>query len=180
MLTPLNLSDALKRAIENALKGYALPIRAPNRLNKVTVYQQFIPIEEKNNRRNDNLDDSLYPYVLIKLTEGQDGKPNQGGICKGYIAFGTYDTNNDECWRDLFNLIEHVRQHLDKIRFLSGCFVLAEPFRWEVPEQQGVNHMEGLMYFSYEIGKPVPEVDWDGKEFYGNGSSEDGQIIEVG
>lgn len=165
MFTPLALSDALKKEIESALTGYSLPIRVDGVENKVTVYQQFIPIEEKNNRRNDNLDDSLYPYVLIKLTEGQDGKANQGGVCKGYIAFGTYDTNKDECWRGLFNLIEHVRQHLDKVRFLSGCFLLAEPFRWEVPEQQGVNHMEGLMYFSYEIGKPVPEVNWDGEEF---------------
>lgn len=90
MLTPLALSDALKKEIESALTGYSLPIRVDGVENKVTVYQQFIPIEEKNNRRNDNLDDSLYPYVLIKLTDGQDGKPNQGGICRGYIASVSY------------------------------------------------------------------------------------------
>lgn len=165
MMTPLSVSDALKRELESYLQDYKLPMRNPEVENAVSVYQQYIPQEKKNSRRNDDLEDSLYPYIVIRLLSGQDGMANQGGVVKGVLVFGTYDSNDGDSWKDLFNLIEHVRLRLDSIRMLGGWYVLGEPLRWEVPEEQGVNHMQGLLYFSYEIGKENPEVDWDGEEF---------------
>lgn len=165
MMTPLEVTDALKKELTEYLEEYELPTRNPEANNTVTIYQQYIPQEQKNTRRNDNLEDSLYPYIIIRLLSGQDGNTNQGGDLKGALIFGTYDENDGDSWRDLFNLMEHVRQKLDSTRWLGGWYALAEPLRWEVPEEQGVNHMQGLIYFSYEIGKRNPEVDWDGDNF---------------
>lgn len=163
-MTPLTLLDALVVEIKKVAAGIKLPTTL-EALQPLSVFAQRLPDRGRDRR---NIDNTPYPYCIVRMLTCTDTAPNKAATYTGVLTFGTYDDGSDDGWRDVFNLIEHVRQHLESIRFLGDCFILSDeaPLRMEIPYEQGVNHMEGYLFFSYDVSHRYPEVDFDGREFY--------------
>ncbi len=175
MSSLVDFMRAMCAELETAVEGIELSSEAGDKT--VAIYPQTIPVSVRKNRdRRAPGDDTPYPYVIVRLLNGATASPATAAHVDGVLVFGTKDDNSDDAWIDLLTLIERVRLHLEKTRFLGGAFIpfLEEPWRWEIPLEQGVNAMEGYLFFKYYVGRVFPEVDFDGREFHNNERKSDG------
>lgn len=175
MSSLVDFMNAMCAELLKAVKGIELSTETGERA--VAVYPQTIPSSIRKNRdRRVPGDDTPYPYIIVRLLTGSTSSPSTTAQVEGVLVFGVKDDNSDDAWKDLLNLIERVRLHLERTRFLNGKFIpfIEEPWRWEIPLEQGVNAMEGYLFFKYYVGRVFPEVDFDGREFHNNERKTDG------
>lgn len=149
-MTPAFFVAALKEEIESAVKDYKM--EAENQPEKpVSVYAQHIPDEAFEN-------DTYYPFVLctvqkIKDTANEDKAEWEASTVTAGLMVAVYGENR-EAWRDLLNLMEHIRQHLLTKRTVGERHRLILPISWEVPEVQPYPFWHGYGTLEYTIGQP--------------------------
>ena len=105
-MTPINLIKALVKELRVVLKDFKLQAEYQAD-RKIRVYEQIIPLAESRT-------DTFFPNVVVYLVRvDEDGEDS---IATVNFSIAVYGGEDEEGWRDLFNLAERVRQ-----------FVLAHP-----------------------------------------------------
>ncbi len=148
-MIPVNLLFALKAEIEDAIKDYKMA--AENQADKkVTVYAQHIPDD-------DFLEDTYYPLIIIslqKVRDSEDGADTaEASTATVGFTFGVHGFDPD-AWRDLLNLMEHVRQRLLTHRTIAESYRLVLPIEWETIEAQPYPFWFGYGTVTYTIAQP--------------------------
>lgn len=119
-MTPFNLQEKL---VEN-IKSLNLQSTAIN--SGFNVFIQNLP------PKKDAKDDSMFPFCLITLTDGEQGEEATQDIL---FTFGVKDQNtNYQGYKDIVNSIEKVRQYLIKDKEVENRFILKTPIRWTYPD----------------------------------------------
>lgn len=132
------LSDLLKDYDTRTSKGELVPVK---------VYPGFIPV--KTNAK----ETESFIYVLALECEDNEAQSE----AKVEIGFSIHDSDTEEGWRSLYNLLEHVRQALLKKRTIAKKHRLILPITSKVVDNQPFPQWQGLMTAKYTLGKPVEE-----------------------
>ena len=102
-------------------------------------------------------DPTSFVYVLV--TDVDDIEDNCTSLAKVQIGVSIYDPDKKSNGRALFNLCEHIRQHLLKNRTVNGEHRLTLPLKFNALERAWPQ-WQGVFTASYTIGQPCEEVDF--------------------
>lgn len=146
-MIPVNLLFALKAEVEDAVKDYKMAAENQDD-KKVTVYAQHIPDENF-------LEDTYYPLIIVSLQKVKDSLEDapEASIATVGFTFGVHGFE-PEAWRDLLNLMEHVRQRLLTHRTIADAYRLVLPIEWETIEAQPYPFWFGYGTVTYTIAQP--------------------------
>ena len=155
-MIPVNLILALREEIEEAVKDYRLKVEALEDAEKrkpVAVYAQHRPDEDFEN-------DTYYPLIIVSLQKIDDAaEGDDAGVSTATVGltFGVYGEDR-EAWRDLLNIMEHVRQRIMEQRIINERHRLVLPAKWETIEAQPYPFWFGYGTLKYSIGRPAEMI----------------------
>lgn len=154
-MIPVNLTDALATILQQALKDYSagkppeeVPVLRMGQ-NPLKVYPGQIPVPE------DASEGASFVYAMVKKVDDKGG--NELSAATVTIGFSIYDEDQEDGWRNLYNIAEHTRQELLKHRILDKKFMLQLPMETEFVEEQPYPNWIGYITAKYSIGQPVEE-----------------------
>ena len=121
-MTPLDLQDCLEKEIGDVLSKVLI-----KNDDTFHLYTQNLP------SKKDAKDYSMFPYVLIKLGDGED---NLDAATQDVVmVFATRDTDqNYQGYRDVMNAIQKVREYLKKTQEVGERYTVKYPIRWAAPD----------------------------------------------
>ena len=179
-MTELNLLDALVERYTERFMGYELKGKS-GLLQEVKIIPQYLPqssaVTVKSDDENETIEpqgytvtdiESIFPCVIVKIGEvidKEEGALDQTRIGVQFIV-GVYDdARNCQGYRDVYNIIEVIRQDLLTMpaRVLNNKYRLLMPLTSDlVPEQ------EWPFYFGYidslwETGRPMMPQNFGGR-----------------
>ena len=108
--------------------------------------------------------DEQASFIYALVTAAQDTADGHMSTATVEIGFSIYDNSDVDDWRSLYNLMEHVRQHLLKQRLVANRHRLQLPLKLEVPEAQPAPQWQGKITATYTIGQPYEEDIYYGEE----------------
>ena len=108
--------------------------------------------------------DEQASFIYALVTAAQDTADGDMSTATVEIGFSIYDDSEYDDWRSLYNIMEHVRQHLLKHRFIADRHRLLFPVKIEVPEAQPAPQWQGKITAIYTIGQPYEEDIYYGEE----------------
>ncbi len=150
----------LLKELCNFLRGVVDEYAAAQRNNKdyvkPTVFDWYLPF--KNGRQAEDVD---FPYIVPRIRSGENNDESTVTIM---ISFGVYCESPEVNGLihptgsyDLLNLMEHVRQALQKKVNLANKFVLKDPYTWEIPDEQPYPLWVGQATTIWNVGAIIPE-----------------------
>lgn len=142
MSTPIQLAAAIKQFIDGVLQD--------NASLQPRVYEGYLPQKLASNTESD------FPYVIVRLHKGEDGESGHPIIVN--LIFGSESQDNDG-YRDILNIMERVRLAFMKNRTLHGQFRLELPYKWELFEDQPYPEWIGKAVTTWTIPSLTEEVE---------------------
>ncbi|MBQ7544920.1 MAG: hypothetical protein IJT02_08255 [Synergistaceae bacterium] len=179
-MTELDLLDALVERLSGLFMGYELKGKS-GLLQEVKVIPQYLPQPSSAAVKSDEEDEeiepqgytaddieSIFPCVIVRIGEvidREEGTRDQTRINVNFIV-GVYDeAKNCQGYRDVYNIIEVIRQDLLTIdsRVLNNRYRLEMPMTSDLAREQ-----EWPIYFGYietvwETGRPMMTRNFGGR-----------------
>lgn len=109
-------------------------------------------------------DEPEFPYVGLRLLEGEDTTEDGKATVKIYIGTHDEDANG---WRDAANVLFRIREHLLTKPVLAERYRLELPLRWKIYEEQVFPQWFAELTTSWIVPRPVEifeEVDYGSEE----------------
>lgn len=151
-MTITSLMDNLAVFLRAAVKEYCTMQKAGE--IPVEVYAGYPPI------RADSRETASFIYALV--ISADDTADEQLSMATVEIGFSIYDEDKADGWRSLFNLLEHIRQHILKHRFIAEKNRMEFPVKVKIPDEQPYPQWQGTITVNYTIGQPTEEgIDYD-------------------
>ncbi|MDR7318913.1 hypothetical protein [Brevibacillus nitrificans] len=133
MSTPYLLQEALINEIR-ALFADSRFKNSKGEEVELNVYPQFLPA-----KRSDE-DNDHFPYAIVRVQEGNIPTVTDAETCNVLIFFGLWDDTLDfQGYKDVLNVITHLKIHLFKKRIIDQRYRIEYPFDWAIDEDDS-NH----------------------------------------
>lgn len=120
-MTPILLIEALKEFISGVVADMVLPTTP-------TVHLGYLPSKTKENAGQSDMN-----FIIIRPLSGEDQEDRNKVTVK--LLFGT-ESQDDDGFMDVFNVMETVRIALLKKRIIEHLFPLELPYKWKFFEEQ--------------------------------------------
>lgn len=146
-MTTVELMDNLAEYLRPIVTEYST--EQPTGHREIKVYAGYPPLRLKPDEQSSHI------YVLV--TDSQDTSDTDMSVASVEIGFSIYEGGEREPWRTLYNLMEHIRQHLLKYRTVANAHRLVMPVKLEIPDAQPVPQWQGRIVTKYTIGQPYEE-----------------------
>lgn len=153
-MTTVELMDNLADYLRSVIVDYST--QQPSGKRSIKVYAGYPPARM-------NADEQA-SFIYALVTGAQDTADGDMSTATVEIGFSIYDDSEYDDWRSLYNIIEHVRQHLLKHRFIADRYRLLFPVKIEVPEAQPAPQWQGKITAIYTIGQPYEEDIYYGEK----------------
>lgn len=151
-MTPLALQDFLVSEIASLLSSIQLK-NPDNEYSTINVYPQVLPVPKKDENKKTI---SPFPYVIVRLQDGEGKDEDSEDTCKVMFVVGTFDEgDSNQGHRDILNVLEKIRQHLFRKRLFSGKFMCDYPYKWTVNEEDVCPYYFGGMETNWSIFKVI-------------------------
>ena len=152
-MIPVNLMDALAERLEKVLKDYSaekppegFPVALVFGRKPLKIHPGQVPVPES----ADEIES--FVYVIVKKIEDK----NDSSSATVEIGVSLYDEDWTG-WRNMYNIVEHIRQELLKHRILNKKFMLQWPIETDFADEQPYPQWVGAVTAKYSIGQPVEE-----------------------
>lgn len=153
-MTTVELMDNLADYLRSVIVDYST--QQPSGKRSIKVYAGYPPARM-------NADEQA-SFIYTLVTGAQDTADGDMSTATVEIGFSIYDDSEYDDWRSLYNIMEHVRQHLLKHRLVANRHRLQLPLKLEVPEAQPAPQWQGKITAIYTIGQPYEEDIYYGEE----------------
>ncbi len=132
------IAEALKQGLSDIrLRDKTGALRAPS------VFTGFLPT-----KRSGQFDD--FPYILVRPIDGKDS--DFEGTMRLRIILGVYDDGDDgQGFRDVANLIQRAKGHLEKNQDFGSAIQLNYPLEWTIYEEQVFPQFIGEIVTSWTL-----------------------------
>ena len=147
-MTIVTLMDDLAEFLRPVVADYSTKQASGKR--EIQVFAGYAPI-----RRSA---EELPSFIYTLVTSAQDNDDGSFSTATVEIGFSIYDNSEHEPWRSLFNLLEHIRQHLLQHRLVADQYRLVLPLKINIPDEQPYPQWQGSITATYTIGQPTEEV----------------------
>lgn len=153
-MTIVEVMDNLKAELEKVVQEYHTD--QPSGIWPIAVYAGFPP------ERISSEEGKSFIYCLVHNWEDSDNV-NYSTV-DVEIGFSIYDEDSDDGIRSLYNVMEHVRQHLLSNTIIAGRNALKLPLKGTVSKQQPYPNWLGVITATYSIGQPEAFGGYYGNE----------------
>jgi len=154
-VTPTLLQDHLVEVVKTVIGSMKLN-NSKNENSIINVYPQYLPSKKGQNDR------AHFPYVLVRIIDGEDSTEELPSLCKIVFIIGIHDDDtNFQGYKDVMNIIEKIRQHLLKKIVFDNKYSLEGQVKWAVNEEDVYPLYFGGIETTWNIGK-VMMVDEEG------------------
>ncbi len=154
-MTPLLLIDELRMFLENIAKTYILET-GKSQPKAPQVVEGWLPPKESQ-------DTPDIPYIIIRLTEGEDTDEVARATIK--ILVGTYSEDNDG-WKDSMNILLRIRERLLTMRTIENKFRIELPLKWKLFEEQPYPIWIGEITTNWIVALPLEQAKEDDHVYY--------------
>ena len=144
-MTPILLMETLAVRLQKLLTDYSaeqlsgsLPIK---------VYPCCFPIRSSSQEKHSSV------YVFVSGGTSTE----ESSVAKVELGFSIYGDSQTEGWRNLYNIMEHVRQDLLRSRFIDMKYRLEFPLEFSVIDEPPFPQWQGKIVATYAIGHTVEE-----------------------
>lgn len=144
-MTPIILMEDLAKRLQALLTDYSAE-QSSGSLH-IKVYPCCFPIRDSALERHS----SVYVFVTGGKSTGESS------VVTIEIGFSIYGDSKTDGWRNLYNVMEHVRQNLIQHQFLNMNFRLEFPLEFSIIDEPPFPQWQGKIIATYAIGHPVEE-----------------------
>ncbi|MEH7122109.1 hypothetical protein V7127_02570 [Bacillus sp. JJ1773] len=154
-MIPIHLLDALVNRFESEFKEFQLKDpKSPEEYKKINIFSQHLPIKSKGKAK----DTSLYPYLIIRITDGGEDSSEETGKSQILFIAGVYDESEDnQGFRDAIALINKVYQSLIRDPMVNDMFELDYPIRWTYQDEDSEPYYFSGLETNWKVPKPIRE-----------------------
>lgn len=167
--TPYFLLSELKSEVERITDGMTFlkprkELNEPAEYIKMQVYEQALPIPEKDEKENmprDTIDfvasdeeDPIYhcPWAVVKLSVGNIPGANADQTATASICFGVYnDSYDNNGHREILNLIQRVYERFARDPVLGSGFTCECNFEWAVQAEDTYPYYFGAIGMDFRF-----------------------------
>lgn len=150
-MTIVVIMDNLAAMIREAVREYDTEQKTGRM--PVTVYAGFPAIPDA--------PDEKASFIYCKVSSFKDEIDGSFGTAAVDIGFSICDRDKKDGWRQLYNLMEHVRQYLLKNPYIGeGSNHLELPLKGEIYDEQPYPQWQGMIHATYTIDQPEQEIDF--------------------
>lgn len=141
-MTASMLLNTLCSFLRKTVEGYAAAQSSSRQYVPPKVFEWDLPF--KNPRQTEKVD---YPFIVARIAGGEDPEMSANAVLMSRVqielVFGVYSEGSEasgfvvrDGLYDLINLMEHVRQALQREPLLDNRYRLERPYKWHIPEEQ--------------------------------------------
>jgi len=152
-LIPLMLQDFLVAEVKSLFDGFTLK-NVKGEEVPLHVYPQYLP-SKKGQKDTDH-----YPFIIVKLFEGEDPNEEDPNKCGVLFYCGVFDDSEDyQGYRDSINIIQKLYTHLMTNRFFDNKYEINYPIKWSVTEEDYFSYYFAGLETNWIIGKVTMQED---------------------
>ena len=135
---------ALKTEINKMLQA-----NIEKKIAEVTVAEQNLP------KRESEEDDDPFPYIIVRLSEGQIASQADAYAVDTYLLIGAYDgSTENNGHRTVMEIIEKIQQRYEENPCLAGKYVLQDPVSWALQDEESWPYFFGAMSLTWSATAP--------------------------
>lgn len=145
-MTQVQLLQTMVSHIKEAIKDHRYMDRHGNE-REVTVEAAFLKEKEMQ-------DEGMERYVIVRALGGESG--HEETTVKLRIIVAALDTDVEEGWMTVQNMIERIRQSILQQAIIGGRFTYQKPLQWTVEEDQAYPY-----YFAHlDMTCTIPNITY--------------------
>ncbi|MEK4883670.1 hypothetical protein NST81_02915 [Bacillus sp. FSL W8-0223] len=146
-MIPTDLQAGLKERLENAFSDTLFNSPSGDRVH-VNIFEQNLP-------QKSDKDQDLFPFVIVKLLEGEQkgeqDEQNENITTVGFVI-GTFDDDNqNQGYRDVTQIINKIVEVLKKEPVINRRFTLKYPLKWRILEEETDPYYYGAVETSWSM-----------------------------
>lgn len=124
--------------------------KAPDGTDKaVTIAEQNLP------KRESEDDDDPFPYIIVRLSEGQIVSQTDGYDVDTLLLLGAYDDSpENNGHRAIIEMIEKIQKRYEETPCLAGKYVLQDPVAWALQDEESWPYFFGAMNLTWRATAP--------------------------
>ncbi len=168
------LQDDLVQELKKIFDGFLL--KSPDgTLSPVNVFAQYLPIPKPAPTPKGDVDPELveeglaasdvltvpdpYPYIIVRVVEGEIKEIEDDQAVETMILIGIYDNDlNNQGYKDVLNIIQKIYERFSKNAILNRRYECVMPIEWVLQEEESYPYYIGGMTLNF-ITHPIRRED---------------------
>jgi hypothetical protein len=143
-MIPIELQAGLKSRMQEVFTGPLFNSPSGERV-PLTVYEQNLPQKSKD-------DISYYPFVIVKLLEGEKKTEQGEHLTQVGFIIGTFDEDNEnQGYRDVTMIINKIMGDLSENPLINGEFELQFPLKWHIHDEETDPYYFGAVETTWSV-----------------------------
>ncbi len=153
-MIPVELQEELEKRVTKCLENYQIPdphhqqAVEEDKNTAIKIYKQHLP-------KKDKADESLYPYVLIKLMEGEQDTDNTATVL--LLAAAYDDEDSYQGFQHTAGILQKIYQDIMRNQVVGKRFSLQLPIRWAFPDDDTFPYFFGAIETMWELPSALRE-----------------------
>ncbi len=157
----------LQSELADELKTILADVRLKNpcgEVSAINVFEQFLPMPEsanledippellENGLANEQTVPDPYPYIIIRINDGEIKDEDSAQIVNITLLIGTYEQDYDKQGnKDILNIISKIYERFAKTPVLNGKYTIQYPILWTLQDEETYPFYFGGMSLTFEI-----------------------------
>jgi len=160
-----DLADELRKVLD----GFRL-MNPLGEIAGINVFEQRLPMPElrvqeeippellENGLAEEQADPDPYPYVIVRVEDGEIKDESSAQTVNVTLLIGTYDPESGkQGHKDILSIIAKIYERFAKVPVLGGKYTIQYPILWSLQEEESYPFYVGGMYLSFETAAVVRE-----------------------
>lgn len=151
-MIPIELQDGLEERMKKLFEIENFRLKNPDgNYVALNIFSQHLPEKTAN-------DLSLYPYLVIRLVEGEQNDPGEAQQVQVLFIVGVFDDHNSyQGYRDVVNVLQKIYENLKRNPTVNDRFELQYPIRWALHDEDVYPFYFGGIETRWKTPTPIRE-----------------------
>ncbi|MFT5872814.1 MAG: hypothetical protein ACI8WT_001751 [Clostridium sp.] len=152
-MIPSLLQDFLVKEFKKIFLGFKLK-NVKNEDSELNIYPQYLPAKKSQK------DSDHFPFVTVKIMEGEDPNEIDANTCRIMLMVGIYDINEDyQGYKDVLNILQKMYEHLMVNKLFDDRYEIEYPIKFTLTDEDYQPYFFGALDTSWIIGKVTMKPD---------------------
>lgn len=147
-MIPTELQAGLKKRAEELFKLSRFNKPYPDVEGEtvpLTVFEQNLPQKSKE-------DVSFFPFLIIKLMEGEQKTVTNPYLVNVGFVIGVFDGDTDnQGYQDVVTIINKLFENLSEYPIIDGRYELERPIKWRIHEEETDPYFFGVVETTWSV-----------------------------
>jgi len=145
-MVPLQFQDDLKEELEKVLDHLAFesPVSKDKNGCKIKIFKQMLPYKYTDE------EEDPYPYIIVRLQNGEMEKPDGAHKVKVLIIIGIYERNKEnQGHQHVLNIIQDIIQRFTVDPMLKNHYFAEPRIDWALSDSNSYPYFFGAMEMTF-------------------------------